>query len=319
MLCGRDIDNFCRAITGDTAFILRYQLCPTIRHILAFTTNFHQKDVVPEYLTRDNVHRQVLEPFRKRLRGFPSVSLHGHGSCVKMSRVLAVTAVKEMKSEFILYPYEILSEMKSLMLQSNEWLKKGRYHYTALPIYKALGLCQRILLDSELWARVKGKASDPEAFVNDILSEAYRLMVMLLTTGLKFAPQLSPDAPYTFLTVQTYEMCLAAARSFGAPDWTPPKHMEMCMHYCVARGLYAHRAQGVTGVPLAIGYKAAQRALKLAPRTEKLEEKLKELRELYEDWKETAVRSGDFIEVSDDLLVEHGLAWWSGSEPWSYM
>ncbi|KAL2280830.1 hypothetical protein FJTKL_12331 [Diaporthe vaccinii] len=314
VLCGRDVDTYCRAIMGDTAVILRGQLCGATRHTLAFTTNFHQKNVAPEYLTNDSVHRQVLEPFRKRLRGFPSVSLQG--SCVGLSRALAATAVKEMRSPFILYPDEILSEMNNLILLSNEWLEKGSYAYTALPMYKAMDQCARILSDPDLWTRVKRKASDSKAFIKDMLSGAYQLMVMQLTTWLKFARETSPHAPYIGYVVKTYEMCLAAARSFGAPDWTPTTSMEICMHYCVARALYTHRSSGVMRLPLAIGYKAVQRALELAPATEKF----KKAMAMYEDWKETAVLFGEFIEVDDDVLVENGVVWWSGSQPsWHYM
>lgn len=299
---------------GDTAFVLRGRLCETTRHTLAFTTNFHQKNVAPEFLTRDSVHRQVLEPFRKRLRSFSSVSLQG--SCVGLSRALAATAVREMKSPFVLYPDEILSEMNNLILLSNEWLKKGSYAYSALPINKAMDQCTRILMRPDLWARVKGKAGDSKAFTKDMLSGAYQLMVMQLTIWLKFAHEISPNAPYIGYVVKTYEMCLAAPRSFGAPDWSPTTSMEICMHYCVARALYVHRNSGVIGLPLAIGYKAAQRTLELAPGTEKF----KIAMAMYENWKQMAVLFGEFIEVDGDVLVENGVVWWSGSQPsWAYM
>lgn len=313
VLYGRDIENFCRAITGDTAFLLRPRLCPATRHTLEFTTNFHHGNTVPEYLSREKVHQQILRPYRKRLRGFSRVSLQG--SCVGLGKALADTAVKDMKSRLIPDPDEILSEMQYLLLLSQGNMQKFSYSHRIIPIYKAIDLCKLLVRDSDVWAGVKNKASDRMAFVEDILCKAYQSLVEQVTAWSIFDPFILPQAPYTAYVMHAYEMSLAAATSFGAPGWSPPTRLEFAMNHCVAQELFRHRETYVTGKPVAIGCKAAQRALELEPK----KKQLKELVKSYEDWREKALQLGYSTEIDDDLLVENGVVWWSGSQPWSYM
>ncbi|KAG6363962.1 hypothetical protein INS49_009065 [Diaporthe citri] len=310
VLYGRDVETFCRAIMGDTALSLRPQVCAATRHTLAFTTNFHHENVAPEYLSREKIHEQVLQPYRKRLHGFFSVSLQG--SCVGLGEALAATAVKDMKSKFIPDPDELLNDIEDLLLLSQKGI--GGYWHSIIPIYKALDMCKGIVRDPDVWAGVKNKASDRTAFVNDILGKTYRSLLEQLVIWSKFSPLVRSDVPYTAYLMQMYEMSLAAARWFGAPGWSPPTRLEMDMHHCVAREIFVHNGTRFTVRPLGVGYKAAQRALELAPGRENF----KPLVELYENCKERFVQLGYFIDIDDDVLIENGIAWWSGSQPWSY-
>lgn len=128
-----------------------------------------------------------------------------------------------------------------------------------------------------------------------------------------FPNQISPHAHHTAHFKQTYELCLAAARAFDAPDWRPSTSIEWAMNICVAQGIYRYRKTCRTGIPLAVGYKAAQRAFELAPGREQSEKVM----ECYEQWKEMAVSSESFIEIADKVLIQNDTAWWSGSRPWS--
>lgn len=301
---------------GDTALILRPRVCPATRHTLAFTTNFHHENVVPEYLSRENVHRQILRPYRKRLRGFSNVSLQG--SCVGLGKALAATAVRDMKSQSIPDPHEILSDIENLLLLSQKGSKKNRYSHTILPIYKAIDICKRIVRDSDAWAGVKNKASNRTAFVKNLLCKAYQSLVEQVETWGRFTPLMHCDVPYTAYIIHAYEMSLAAATSFDAPDWSPPARLEIRMQQCVAQELLLHRQTCVTGITMAIGYKTAQRAHELTPNKREPKE-WKELMKSYEEWKTTAEQQGNSIETDDDVLLENGVAWWSGSQPWSYV
>lgn len=321
MLCGRDVENFCRAIMGDTALILRPNLNPAIHHTLAFTTNFHKNDVVPEYLTRAKILSQVLQPFRKHLRGFSSVSLQG--SCIGLDGALAAAAVKDMKSEFTLEPDKLLSDIEELVLWSRLWYEKNSYWHVILPIIKATDWCKRAVRDAEVWARIQVKASDRKAFVEKMLLEAYNLVTFQVQMLDKFVHQMGPDqdACYTALTMQAYEKSLAAARWFGTPDWRPPIRKEIIMNFFTAKVLLRNQKTPFTGQTLAIGYKAVQKALDLLQQAhghKSAKEKSDKLVEMYEKAKETSVGLGSFYEINDDsVLIENGIKWWSGSRRWS--
>lgn len=312
VLPGRDVDNFCRMVMGDTALILRPSLGPETRHTLEFTNNFHDEEGAPEFLTRPEIHEDILKPFRRRLRGFHSISVRGR-YCVGVAGALASTTVQDITSRFIPDPYETLSDIRSLHWLCKIWRRKQSYYHTIYPIFKAIDLCKRAVRNSETWAAMQSKASDPTAFVESFLEIGYRSLVAQLFIWVTFPHQLSPHASHTAHFRQTYEMCLAAATSFGAPDWSPPTTIEYCMNIDVAQGIYAYRNICPTGMPLAVGYKAAQRAFELAPGRKRA----KKLMDLYEGWKETAVSLGIFIEIEDDVLKQNGVAWWSGSRPWS--
>lgn len=319
MLCGRDVENFCRTIMGDTALILRPSLNPTTRHTLAFTTNFHENNVVPEYLTRAEIHSQVLQPFRKHLRGFSSVSLQG--SCVGLDGALATAAVQDMKSGFTLEPEKILSDIEELVSWSRLWYEKNSYWHIMLPILKATDWCKRAVSDAKVWARIQVKASDRRAFVEKMLLEAYNLVTLQVQMLFKFVHDMDPDQDdcYTALTMQAYEMSLAVARWFGAPDWRPRIQKEIIMNYFTAKVLLANQNTPFTGQPLAIGYKAAHRVLELLQQARDYKvdkKKLEKLVEVYEKAKETSVGLGSFNEIDDDsVLIENGITRWSGSQP----
>lgn len=311
LLQGGDVDNFCRMVMGDTPLILRRELSPAICHTLEFTTNFHDRDGAPEYLTRAEIHEKILQPFRKHLRGFYSVSLQG--SSVGLGGALAATAVQDMTSQFIPDPVQTLSDMEDLHLLSERWLETGCYFHVVLPIFKVIDLCKRAVRHPGMWAAMQSKASDPTSFVKKMLGEAYNSLVVQMRIWLMFPGQISPHAPHTAYFKQTYELCLAAARAFDAPDWRPSTSLEWAMNLSVAQGVYRYRKPCRTGIPLAVGYKAAQRAFELAPGREESET----LMECYEQWKVMAVRSGNFIEIADKVLIQNGTAWWSGFRPWS--
>lgn len=297
---------------GDTALIIRPKLGPGTDHKLQFTTNFHEGNVVPEYLARAEVHEKVLQPFRKYLRGFPSVSVQG--SCVGLDRELAAAAVEDMQSQSIPVPEEILTELDGLYSLSSEWIEKGSYYFSILPIYKAWSLCKCIVKDSQMWAGVQSKASDRRVFVEKILFIAYTFLLLQLMCWIKFASQLSPHGVYRSYIMTTHEMCLAAARWFGAPSWSPSNHHEKEMHDYTAKALLAHSDVVLDVWPLAIGYKAALRALQLAPESKEVKDRMG----IYQNYKNEAVRHGCFLELDDDILEQNGIAWWSGCRPWSY-
>lgn len=305
---------------GDTALILRPSLNSAIHHTLAFTTNFHENNVAPEYLTRAEIHSRVLQPFRKHLCGFSSVSLQG--SCVGLDGALAAAAVKDMKSEFTLEPDKILSDIEELVSWSRLWYGKNSYWHVILPILKATDWCKRAVRDAKVWARIQVKASDRKAFVEKMLLEAYNLVTLQVQMLFKFVHDMDPnqDACYTALTMQAYEMSLAAARWFGAPDWRPLIRKEIIMNYFTAKVLLANQNTPFTGQPLAIGYKAVQRVFELLQqaRDHRVDKKkLEKLVEVYEKAKETSVELGSFNEIDDDsVLIENGITWWSGSQPW---
>lgn len=318
MLCGRDVETFCRTIMGDTALILRPSLNPSIHHTLTFTTNFHENNVAPKYLTRDEIHSRVLQPFRKHLCGFSSVSLQG--SSVGLKGVLAAAAVKDMKSEVILEPDKILSDIEELVSWSRLWYEKNTYWHITLPILKATDWCKRAVRDAKVWARIQVKASDRKAFVEQMLLEAYNLVTLQVQMLDKISNQMGSDqnAQHTAIAMRVYEMSLAVARRFGAPDWRPRIRKEIIMNYFTAKVLLANQSTPFTGKPLAIGYKAVQRVLDLLQQARDhkvIKENLEKLVEEYEKAKETSVGLGSFNEIHDDsILIKNGIAWWSGSE-----
>lgn len=167
LLQGGDVDNFCRMVMGDTPLILRRQLSPAICHMLEFTTNFHDQDGAPEYLTRAEIHEKILQSFRKHLRGLSSVSLQGSG--VGLGGALAATAVQDMTSQFIPDPVQTLSDMEDLHLLSKQWVEKRSYIHAVFPIFKAIDLCKRAVRDSEVWAAMQSKATHPTSFVKQML------------------------------------------------------------------------------------------------------------------------------------------------------
>lgn len=303
---------------GDTALILRPSLNPSIHHTLAFTTNFHENNVAPKYLTRDDIHSRVLQPFRKHLCGFSSVSLQG--SSVGLKGVLAAAAVKDIKSEFTLEPDKILSDIEELASWCRLWYEKNSYWHIVLPILKATDWCRRAVSDAKVWTGIQVKASDRRAFVEKILLEAYNLVTLQMQMLDKFPNRMGPDqnAQYTAVTMRVYEMSLAAARRLGAPDWKPHIRKEIIMNYFTAKVLLANQSTPFTGQPLAIGYKAVQRVLDLLQQDRDhkvIKEKLEKLVEEYEKAKETSVGLGSFNEINDDsILIKNGIAWWSGSE-----
>lgn len=306
---------------GDTALILRPNLNPAIHHTLAFTTNFHENNVAPEYLTKAEIHSRVLQPFRKHLCGFSSVSLQG--SCVGLDGALAAAAVRDMKSECTLEPDKLLRDIEELVSWSRLWYEKNSYWPIILPIVKATDWCTRAVRDAEVWARIQVKASDRKAFVEKMLLEAYNSVTLQVQMLFKFVHQMGPDqaACYTALTMQAYEKSLAAARWFGAPDWRPPIWKEITMNYFTAKVLLENQSTLFTGQPLAIGYKAVQRALDLLQQArghKSDKEKSNKVVEMYEKAKETSVGLGSFNEIDDDsVLIENGKKWWSGSRRWS--
>lgn len=318
LLYGRDVDNFCRAIMGDTAFLLRMPVCPANRHSLAFTTNFHEKGVAPGFLTMDSIHRDVLRPFRTHLYGFPHVSLQG--SCVGLSRTLAVTAVRDMQSDLTAEPDEILKSIDEMLLLSSKGMGKESYYHTIIPIYKAMDWCKLAVCRPDVWGRIQRKARDRRGFVRSMLSRAYSLILLQLMTWHDYAAQLSDHAQYTSQVMCVYKMFLAAPRMFAAAGCGPDTYREIQIHLRVAQALHAHKDSNFTGLPLAMGHKAARRALdlaRLAKGPEHGEMELKRVMAVYESHKDWALRLGAYVRVDDDdYLEESGVIWWSMFHLW---
>jgi hypothetical protein len=326
VLCGRDVDTFCRAIMGNTTFEIQAPLSSTTRHTLASTTNFHEANIRPDFLARHTIHRQVLQPFRKRLRGFTNISLQG--SSVGLSRVLAATAMKDFRSQLIPDPYELLDELKDMLSLYNKVLETGTTNVYELiaPFEKAMALCVRTTIDSNLWTAIQRKARDRSTFVRKFMSEAYRMIVLRHITYDKYGPwqddshivfeallpQISPLGP----ALQTYEMCLAMAKAFGFPDWTPDPIWELDMSINVVGALAPFRyfmqtEEQQAEIALAIGYKAAKRAVELAP-GDKI---FKQWMEWYEDWKQEGIQLEMFYTVDHDVMEDRGMIRWSASDP----
>lgn len=307
---------------GDLAFVLRPQLCPPMRHILGFTSNFHQEHARSSFLARHTAYRRALQPYRKHLRGFSDVLLDG--SCVGHSRVLAATALRDFKSQFIPDPEELLSEVEQMISQYMEIPINDSTDFGSLvaPLEKGIDLCIRATRDSDVWIKVQSKASDPRAFVKKLISTAYQSLVLREISRIKFldyfknqsvaASRLIEFVLDITPTMQTYEMCLVLAKRFRFPGWTPEPFWEIQMNNIVAADIaLALRRERRTGAPLAIGYKAAQRALELEPDDEESKERM----EWYDVRKRMAIQTSSFYNIVDGCLEDKGMTWWTGLRP----
>lgn len=311
---------------GDLAFILRPPLDSAIRHTLAFTRNFHEEHARSSFLARHTAHRQALRPYRKHLRGLSDVSLHG--SCVGLSRVLAATALRDFKSRLIPDPDELLSEVEQMSSQYMELPINDSTDFGSLvaPFERGIDLCIRATSSSDVWIEVQSKASDPRAFVKKLISTAYQLLVLRQVSRSRFLEYFKthhPTQPAYALglidfafdvtpTMQTYEMCLVLAKRFRFPGWTADPPWEIQMNNIVAADIaMVMRFENRTGAPLAIGYKAAQRALELEPDDEESKKRMK----WYDVRKRMAIQTSSFYNIVDGVLEDKGMTWWTGLRP----
>lgn len=227
-----------------------------------------------------------------------------------------------MKAVLTADPDDILKNVDELMLLCLKWVGKRSYYHTIVPIHKAMDWCRLAVYRPAVWARIQRKARDRRKFVRSMLSRAYALILMQLITWFKFAAQLWDHAQYTSQIMRAYKMFLAAARMFSAAGCGPEPFMEIGINLRVAQALFAHRDANFTGLPLALGYRTARRAHDLAglandPRPRPRKKELKEVMDVYEAFKKSAVRLGTYVEIEDDDdLAERGVVWWSMFHLW---
>lgn len=321
VLCGRDVEVFCRAIMGDLAFILRPQSCSEIRHTLAFTNNFHQEYSSSSFLAKHTAHRQSLRPFRKYLRN----SLHV--SCVGPSRVLVATALRDFRSQLIPDPDELLSEVNNIRLRYKNICFNDSTNFGSLvaPLEKGIDLCIRATRNSNVWIKVQRQASDPGAFVEELMMKAYQLLVIRQAAHCHYTqrhylrprisdPEIAGDSVDIGPAMQTYEMCLVLARRFDLPGWKPDPFLERLLNIRVAEDIAMYMVlEHEWGAPLAIGYKAAQRALVLEPGKAQSEEWM----EWYDARKRAAISMNSYYNIVDGVLENRGMTSWSGLRPQS--
>ncbi|KAL1869412.1 hypothetical protein Daus18300_005624 [Diaporthe australafricana] len=236
VLCGRDVDNFCRAIMGDNALTIRPRLCREIANTLSFVAHFTDQNTIPEYLKKDSTHRKILQPSRNHLREFYNVSVHGHH--VGLSRTLAIIAARDMQDAFIPDPEKLLADIHSLQLLGRKLESERGIIESAIPIEKALALCRRPMWYYPFqWEQVQRKAADPKAFREEMARRAYSLLYRRIEIAQHFLVKATPaerDALKPSVTMmgvahrvmRTYYMSVAIRKRFGASSWAPDTWME---------------------------------------------------------------------------------------------
>jgi hypothetical protein len=338
VLCARDADEYYRAIMGNVTFQFIPRLNPATRHTLLFT-EFHEGDVRPEFLFRKTVHRQVFEPFRKNLRGLTNIFLQG--SAVGLDEQLADTVLEDFISPRIPDPGGMLLDLVHMQLPHrsvvlaihSDWdlycRTPGSNRFTLLlaPLEKVLSL-SALVVRKQIWIAILRKTRNPTRFVEKFMFYTFEILFTRLQALVNYglwredayirqdnSQRVLSQALSMAASLQTYELCVAMPMVFGMPDRTPPAHMELELMISIANccacfvySIWPWNERTVTA--LAMGYKAAKRALGLAPE----EERCVEWMRLFNLLKAAADEEGLFFDVPDHNLETRGVLRWEGND-----
>lgn len=331
VLCGRDMRTFCRAVMGETPFELHWPLSAATRQTLAFTTNFHTGNVAPAFLTRIWAQRQALQPFRSCLREFQNFSLQG--SSVGLSRALAMFTLRELSSQLIPDPEDLLADVRDtfrLCMQLYTSPKADAFELMA-PLRKVLSRCMKTASTWNIWELMKGRGKDSKWSINfyasgisSVLALRFEIHVACELWRLGIGPNANSRLVDCYLlgpAFEMYEMSLAMPAVFHYPDLTIHRNLDVIMKGLLVRALASLRLGAVEDyIPvsyhvaaLALGYKAAQQMLELAPGGRNVQPWM----EWYEDWKSQRVNQGMFCEIDDQVMKRRGITRWSGEHPGS--
>lgn len=309
---------------GDTTLELHKPLSATARQTLAFTANFHEGNVAPDFLRRHRVHRKALQPFRDCLHGFQNVSLQG--SSVGLSRVLAATALKDFRSQPAPNLFELWLEVVDMLALTRELYEAGNHHVCELiaPLEKAIMRCSRAASSCDVWAWAQRKTNDPTHDFNRYVTDMYACLVHVFEIIRDYGPfrggqDLDPNGGIADLyllqpAIQAYEMCLALPRALGCRDWTPEPCLEMHLQADFAVNFVPLRtvqAENEYILGLALGYKAATRMNELLPDDKHAQDWM----EWYEGWKSQAVQEGRFYVIDDKVMTRRGIKRWFDVQP----
>ncbi|KAJ0115569.1 hypothetical protein J7T55_010392 [Diaporthe amygdali] len=310
VLCGSDVDVFCRAIMGDSGLVLFHQMDEATRHSLAFTTNFHEGNTTPDYLTTPDIHAMVLQPFRKYLREFSRISLQGE--YVGLSTELAANVIQDIRSCHVVDRERLIADIQSLHLLGRDLIDEKGFKHSMVPIEKAFAMCARGTGRKDVWAAAQYSTSDDKAFIEDLLGRAYSLLECQLTNIVVSIAQTPVDPDVSDARsndiLRAYEMSVGAGLSFGVPEWKPDRQSEIYLNTTVAMGLVViYNGRPPDETCLAVGCKAARRALDLDPGNKLLQAAM----ERYEDWKTHALQQGYFPDIQHEELQNLGRGWWS--------
>lgn len=305
---------------GDTPLLLRPKLTRNTYHTLAFTTNFHKEGEAPKFLLNHKNHEEALEPFRKHLRGFPTFSVRG--GCVRLNGALAFAVAADIRPDFVPESDDIIREIHELEALGRKWKGEKSMEDAVVPIEKAMNLCRRAGRLGKVWAAAQPEDSEGKAFAKEVLPIAYRLLAFQVQAyalplhkmalshhgeAARASESLGPRPSRPASLLKAYERSLAAGKWYGIPGWIPHPEMEALINRAVFAGLFLYRDGRASAIAIAIGYKAAQRALDLQPEDEMAKTGMR----VYREWKQSAVKRGQIVEIDDNDLEESGLDSWA--------
>lgn len=275
VICGRDIDQFCRGLMGDVHWFFSEPVDRATSHTF---TLLSPKDGLgahaPAFSVETKVQEQILKPYQTHLRGFQNVSI-GTTLPNKIDRNLKTAMMGAIKQGASYGPAKFSNEIIDLTNLAIKMSSKDSIPLAMTSWARSLTKFYSFI-GGDIWFKLKQEGG--ASYAKSIAELWYEYIVThtsFCTDLIYTITKLEMPASHVQAAISPYLLAVGAAYSFSLrnatllriPGWKPDPETESRMNYKVALSMRL----GGMAVSGPIGYGAIRRAMEISPDDEDIQ------------------------------------------------